>query len=197
MHGVGVRRTSATESCHGTRIGRIELALPARLEHDGFIRPAILVQSPYYRIVSTSARDEERGAWSRLQVTDDSDDIVCGNSASQFLAALEQSGILSESGVHEIRNRLVTEPRLRESSALAEELVDQGRLTEFQARRLLVGKISGLVFGRYILIDRLGKGSMGRVLKARHRLMDRVVALKVVSPAYASSLNSVGASSGK
>ena len=47
--------------------------------------------------------------------------------------------------------------------------------------RLLRGK-KGLVFGRYALLDHIGQGARGRVFKARHRLMDRVVALKVLSP---------------
>jgi serine/threonine-protein kinase len=38
------------------------------------------------------------------------------------------------------------------------------------------------VLGRYALIDTIAKGGRGRVFKARHRLMDRVVALKVLQP---------------
>ena len=53
-----------------------------------------------------------------------------------------------------------------------------------------MGKSNGLVFGRYVLLDRLGIGAMGRVFKARHQLMDRVVALKIVLPVCATSKNS-------
>ena len=122
---------------------------------------------------------------------DDSQEFTSNISALEFLGNLERSGILTESGIHEVKELLASDPGLGNSAAFAERLVEQGQLTDFQARRLLVGKGSGLVFGRYVLMDRLGKGSMGRVLKARHRLMDRVVALKVVSPAYASSMHSV------
>jgi serine/threonine-protein kinase len=124
-------------------------------------------------------------------VADDSKLISGSCSVAEFLTSLERSGIVSESGFHEIKELLVSDPDLQESSMLAERLVEQGQLTEFQARRLMVGKSTGLVFGRYVLLDRVGYGSMGRVFKARHRLMDRVVALKVVSPTYASSLHSV------
>ena len=68
-----------------------------------------------------------------------------------------------------------------DSLKLANQLVKDGLLTRFQARRLVKGKKS-LEFGRYALLDHIGQGARGRVFKARHRLMDRVVALKVCVP---------------
>src|SRR5262249_20355912 len=68
-----------------------------------------------------------------------------------------------------------------DSLAMASQLIAEGTLTDFQARRILRGK-RGLVLGRYVLLDRVGVGARGRVFKARHRLMDRVVALKVLLP---------------
>jgi serine/threonine-protein kinase len=79
---------------------------------------------------------------------------------------------------------------LDDPSALARHLVKEGTLTAFQARRLLKGK-KRLVFGRYILLDHVGQGAKGGVFKARHRLMDRVVALKVVVPDASLSKSSV------
>jgi serine/threonine protein kinase len=38
--------------------------------------------------------------------------------------------------------------------------------------------------GQYDLLEKLGEGGMGQVWKARHRLMDRVVAVKVIHPRH-------------
>ncbi len=44
------------------------------------------------------------------------------------------------------------------------------------------GKGKSLTLGNYVLLDMLGEGGMGMVFKARHRRMERVVALKVIKP---------------
>ena len=102
-------------------------------------------------------------------------------STSEFMEALEQSGVLTDAKWHEVRDRFGRRVVPDDSLALAHRLIDEGTLTEFQAGRLLRGKKS-LVFGRYALLDQIGLGARGRVFKARHKLMDRVVALKVLSP---------------
>jgi serine/threonine protein kinase len=99
-------------------------------------------------------------------------------SASDFLSALEQSRILPDEKWRAVRERFVGRMDLDDPSALARQLVKEGTLTLFQARRLL--KKKSLVIGRYILLDHIGQGARGRVFKARHSLMDRVVALKAV-----------------
>jgi len=102
-------------------------------------------------------------------------------SAAEFLAALERSGVLPDSKWREVQDRFVHRTNLDNSLALAHQLIDEGALTKFQARRLLRGKKS-LALGRYVLLDHISPGARGRVFKARHRLMDRVVALKVFLP---------------
>ncbi len=44
------------------------------------------------------------------------------------------------------------------------------------------GPAVGTVLGNYVLLEPLGGGGMGRVFKARHQLMKRLVAVKVLSP---------------
>src|SRR5260221_14583175 len=47
--------------------------------------------------------------------------------------------------------------------------------TDGSSTQLILGQI-----GQYDLLLKLGEGGMGQVYKARHRLMDQVVALKVI-----------------
>src|SRR5262249_41232740 len=64
--------------------------------------------------------------------------------------------------------------------ALAQFLVGQGILTEFQAEKLLQGKSQALVLGPYRLMDALGTGSMGTVYKAQSKNDNHWYAVKVL-----------------
>jgi hypothetical protein len=107
-------------------------------------------------------------------------------SVVQFLRCLEDSRLLSEPEVRKIQisQRGSTAADAR---ALAQELVQEKKLTRYQASVLCQGKSKGLVLGNYVILDKLGAGGMGMVFKARHCRMDRVVALKVLPPAVSQS----------
>jgi serine/threonine protein kinase len=106
---------------------------------------------------------------------------------ADLIPVIRSSGILSDRQLAEIRNKVVRGEYPLDPIALAERLVNDEVLTVYQARRFLNNKPHGLQVGRYIILDRIGSGSMGRVYKAHHQMMDRVVALKIIAPEIASN----------
>lgn len=66
-----------------------------------------------------------------------------------------------------------------DDAALASKLVELGRINRWQAEQLKVGRAK-FNLGPYQIIDAIGQGGMGQVFKAEHRLMGRVVAVKVL-----------------
>jgi serine/threonine-protein kinase len=65
---------------------------------------------------------------------------------------------------------------------LARQAVQSQALTLWQAQQLLAGRTSGYKVDRYILLDLIGQGGMGRVYLARDTRLNRRVALKILSP---------------
>lgn len=101
-------------------------------------------------------------------------------STEQFISGLRASGIIAA----ELLEDLLRHPDVSDAPdvlAAARWFVQSGHLTKFQAQLLCQGKSKGFLFGEYVVLDRLGSGGMGQVFKARHRRMERIVALKVLS----------------
>jgi serine/threonine-protein kinase len=103
---------------------------------------------------------------------------------ADLLPIIHDSGVLLEFEFEKVRGRVAAGQYPSEPVALANRLVKDRILTSYQANRFLKGKSNGLSVGRYAVLDYIGAGSMGRVYMARHLLMDRVVALKVIAPEY-------------
>ena len=99
-----------------------------------------------------------------------------------LLAVVRASGVLTERQLADIKNKILHGDYPIDSITLAEKLVKDGILSEYQTKRFLANKPQGLIVGRYVLCERIGSGSMGRVYKAHHKMMDRYVALKIISP---------------
>ena len=99
---------------------------------------------------------------------------------AEFAQQLEESGIVPPD---KLKSLLAARESLRTAGDLARELVKQNQLTRFQAQQAYDGKAKSLVMGNYTLLDKIGAGGMGQVYKARHRRMDRIVAVKMLPPA--------------
>ena len=99
-----------------------------------------------------------------------------------LLPIIRNSGALTEKQFLEVRNKVHAGALPADSRGLAQRLVADNLLTDYQVKRFLSGKSHGLIVGKYVILDRIGSGSMGRVYKAHHQLMGRVVALKIIAP---------------
>ncbi|HEY1859855.1 MAG TPA: protein kinase [Gemmataceae bacterium] len=86
--------------------------------------------------------------------------------------------LLEPAQTRELTRTLQT--RFTEPKALARELLKRGWLTAYQLDKLFKGRVRELLLGGYIIEERLGEGGMAKVYKARHRLLNRRVALKVI-----------------
>ncbi|MFO1041724.1 MAG: SUMF1/EgtB/PvdO family nonheme iron enzyme [Planctomycetaceae bacterium] len=99
-----------------------------------------------------------------------------------FARVVVTSGLLSAEELQTFWDQLPEDQRPNEASAYANLLVQKSLLTEYQKSELLAGRDKNLVLGNYVILAKLGQGGMGMVLKAIHRRMERVVAIKVMSP---------------
>jgi serine/threonine-protein kinase len=100
-------------------------------------------------------------------------------SIPELLDVLRQGGFLTQEQLDELI-RADVRGHWADVKALATELLERGWLTPYQINHLLQGKGRELLLGPYLLAERLGEGGAGQVFKARHRLMNRMVALKVI-----------------
>ncbi|NUQ62068.1 MAG: serine/threonine protein kinase [Pirellulales bacterium] len=107
-----------------------------------------------------------------------------------FLRNLNQSGLLSKEA-NKVEASLAADGQARDTATVVERLIRAGRLTEYQAIRLCEGQTKGLAFGEYVILDQIGAGGMGQVFKARHRSMDRIVALTILPAKFADSPEAV------
>jgi len=99
---------------------------------------------------------------------------------AQFAENLTRSGLMSAVELSAFQDGLPAENRPEDAQGLARQLILAGKLTRYQAAAVYHGKTRGLVLGEYTVLDQIGAGGMGQVLKAEHRKMKRIVALKTL-----------------
>jgi serine/threonine-protein kinase len=96
-----------------------------------------------------------------------------------FLATVRSANLFTPSQQPRVEATIPAEAATAAEAANA--LVSAGFLTRFQADRLLAGKTDGFHLGPYAILEQVGHGALGRVYKARHRTMNRSVAIKVLA----------------
>src|SRR5579872_7222975 len=97
-----------------------------------------------------------------------------------FVWDLRRSNLIDRGQLDQVIGEFMNKNPGAEPPALAEYLVAQGILTDFQSDRLLQGKTQGFVLGPFTLMDALGSGSMGTVYKAQSKTDNGWYAVKVL-----------------
>ncbi len=93
-------------------------------------------------------------------------------SVADFEQTLRTSGVLGEAEIADIDFG-----RFADARQLAKQLVEQDRITEWQAKLLLSGR-KQMHVGGYLLLQRLERNELGDCYLARHRSLDRQVELQ-------------------
>ena len=101
-------------------------------------------------------------------------------SGENFIAVVHKSGLVEAERLKRLMAEHRTAGGANNADALAERLVTNNAITRWQADKLLLGKHSGYVLGKYRLLSFLGKGGMSSVYLAEHTLMRRRCAVKVL-----------------
>ncbi len=98
-----------------------------------------------------------------------------------LLKTIMRSGLLTR---EQLQETLRTLPRAQrdDPEALADYLVKAGRLSRFQATKLLQGTGLGLILGPFQILSPIGRGGMGTVYLARDARNGQLRALKILPP---------------
>lgn len=99
----------------------------------------------------------------------------------RLLKAVLRSKLLDRETLQEALRDLALDRR-DDPDAVADHLIKSGKLSRFQARKLLQGQSAGLVLGPFQILAPIGKGGMGTVYLARDTRSEQLLALKVLTP---------------
>jgi eukaryotic-like serine/threonine-protein kinase len=98
-----------------------------------------------------------------------------------FLKTVLRSGLLDRGQLQEALRDVPKEQR-DDPQALADHLVRKGKLSRFQAGKLLSGSGKGLLLGHYQVLAPIGRGGMSTVYLARDERSGELAALKLLTP---------------
>ncbi|HTU16427.1 MAG TPA: serine/threonine-protein kinase [Gemmataceae bacterium] len=98
-----------------------------------------------------------------------------------FLKTVLKSGLLDRGQLQEAL-RDVPKGQRDDANALADHLIRKGKLSRFQASKILKGNGKGLLLASYQVLSPIGRGGMSTVYLARDDRSAELVALKMLTP---------------
>lgn len=103
------------------------------------------------------------------------------------LQALVERGLVSAPALQSAMRQFASSGGTGSLKELLRHLVKQSLLTPYQAGLISQGKLNDLVLGNYVVLDLIGRGGAGKVLKAWHPGLNRIAALKLLKSADSAS----------
>src|SRR5262245_28537936 len=100
----------------------------------------------------------------------------------EFVCNLVKSGLMSPEELVAIRDRFDPGSASDPAVSFAQLIIDEKKLTQYQARKVLSGATKGFFLNGYAILRRLGAGGMGKVFLARRASDGLEVAIKVLPP---------------
>ncbi len=131
---------------------------------------------------SETARLEPGSGEARGESASAASERLIGDDIGRFIDTLIQHRLVAEPEIRALSARLFPDGQPGGVQPFAAELIRLGKLTPYQAAAIRQGKTKGLVIGGYVVLDKIGSGGMGLVLRACHRQSQRIVALKLLPP---------------
>lgn len=110
-------------------------------------------------------------------------------SAAHFLRVLEDSRLVNAEDISVAQ--VEAGKKNLDGKGIAIRLVQQGKLTAYQAKQLLAGHWRGFFLEKYKILEPIGRGGMGLVFKAEHTLLSRIAAVKLLPRQAASDPEAV------
>lgn len=98
-----------------------------------------------------------------------------------FLKTVLKSRLLDREQLQEAL-RDVPKPQREDANALADHLIRKGKLSRFQAKKILSGNGKGLLLDHYQVLAPIGRGGMSTVYLARDERNGELIALKMLTP---------------
>lgn len=98
-----------------------------------------------------------------------------------ILRVAKDAGLVDSDELSAVLDNLPADHDSAKSESVARLLLKSKKLTSYQARVISRGKGHLLLMKNYLIMEKIGKGGMGTVFRAKHLTMKRDVAMKVLT----------------